>query len=230
MREPIRKKLKESSEADYKAFNCKLNPGVDPDRVLGVRLPVLRGIAKEIAKGDFRKYIHQLPQDCFFEERMIHGMILGYCKVDWKDWCDLVEGFVPHIKDWATCDSGAMTMKAIKKHHEKGWSFLQQFLQSGEEFSRRFGAVMLLAHYVREDYIDRVLEAYDKIDKEPYYVMMAVAWGISHCYVAFPEKTEAFLRKGSLDVKTHNKAIQKIRESNRVDREEKERLRGMKRT
>lgn len=229
MRDRILEKLRESSEREYKAFNQKLNPGVDPDTVLGVRIPVLRAIAKELAKGDFRKYIDQLPEDCYFEERMIHGVILGYCKVPWQDWCTLVEAFVPHIKDWATCDSAAMTMKFIKKHPQEGWDFLQQFLDSEKEFYRRFGVVMLLANYIREDYIDKILSAYEKIDREPYYVMMAVAWGISHCYVSYPDKTEAFLRRGSLDVKTHNKAIQKIRESNRVGDAEKERLKEMKR-
>lgn len=229
MREEIYKRLQNSSEEGYKKFSCKLNPTVDPDSVMGVRIPVLRALAKELAKGDFREYIQELPEDCAFEERMIHGMILGYCKVSWEEWCQLVEGFVPHIKDWATCDSAAMTMKIIQKHPEEGWTFLQQFLSDKGEYARRFGAVMLLANFIREDYADRVLAAYEEMDREPYYVMMAVAWGVSHCYTAFPQKTEQFLKKESLDVKTHNKAIQKIRESYRVDREDKDRLKEMKR-
>ena len=63
----------------------------------------------------------------------------------------------------------------------------------------------------------------------PDYVKMAAAWAVSVCYVKFPEKTEVFLRKNLLDDFTHNKAIQKIRESYRVSKEEKERLKELRR-
>ena len=83
---------------------------------------------------------------------------------------------------------------------------------------------------VKEGYMwDRVLEILGKVHHEGYYVKMAAAWAVSVCYVKFPEKTEVFLRKNLLDDFTHNKAIQKIRESYRVSKEDKERLKELRR-
>ena len=58
---------------------------------------------------------------------------------------------------------------------------------------------------------------------------MAVAWAVSVCYVKFPEKTRAFLENNSMDDFTQNKSIQKIRESYRVSKEEKDALKELKR-
>ncbi len=58
---------------------------------------------------------------------------------------------------------------------------------------------------------------------------MANAWLVQVCYVKYPEKTRHFLENSALDDFTHNKAIQKIRESYRVSREEKEELKLLKR-
>ena len=46
---------------------------------------------------------------------------------------------------------------------------------------------------------------------------------------SFPEKTQKLLKENSLDDWTHNKTIQKIRESLRISKEEKEMLKTWKR-
>jgi len=80
MVEEIRKKLHELSEEDYKTFNQKLLPGVE--HVLGVRLPAMRKLAKEVAKGDFRSYLDEAAEkigaDSIHEEIMLQGLVLGY--------------------------------------------------------------------------------------------------------------------------------------------------------
>lgn len=93
---------------------------------------------------------------------------------------------------------------------------------------------MYAGFFVNQEFLERVLAVLEnikgeKITGEAYYVKMAVAWAVSVCYVKFPEITEKFLQKNSLDAFTHNKAIQKIRESYRVSKEAKERLQTMKR-
>lgn len=229
MREEVLKKLKAKRDENYKSFNTKLIPGVDLSKVLGVRLPDIRTIAKEVAKGDYQAYIKELPKDCYYEERMVHGMVLGYGKLTWEEWKKLTPAFVKHIHDWATCDSCSSGMKIIKKNREEGWDYLQQFLGAKGEYEVRFGITMLMDHYCKEsEYTDRIIEAVRAIDRDDYYIMMARAWLISVMYVHFPEKTEKLFTDGVLDKVTHNKAIQKIRESNRVDACDKERLNAMK--
>jgi len=228
MRKDILDRLKKEKAGEgYKEFNKKIIPGIDTGKVIGVRVPVLRSIAGELAKSDFRTYINELPGDCMYEERMLHGMILGYAKIDWDEWCGMVRDFVPYIRDWATCDSCAMGMKLIRKHPDEGWKFLQEFLRSEGEYSCRFGIVMLLAHYVNagnEKYIGQILREMEKADTRRYYVMMAVAWAVSACYIRFPEATEKLLAAGKLDAVTQNNAVQKIRDSYRVSQEDKDRM------
>ena len=88
---------------------------------------------------------------------------------------------------------------------------------------------MLLSHFVDEEHIDSVLRLMEGVRHEGYYAKMVVAWTLSVCYVKFPEKTEKILRNGSLDNFTQNKTIQKIRESYRVSKEDKQRLNLLKR-
>ena len=117
----------------------------------------------------------------------------------------------------------------MKKNQEEWFSFLEPYLNSSQEYEIRFAVVCLLDFFVQEAFIDRILNCFSDIHHEGYYVKMAVAWAVSVCYVKFPEKTEDFLLKNTLDDFTHNKAIQKIRESYRVSKEEKERLNQWKR-
>ena len=97
------------------------------------------------------------------------------------------------------------------------------------EFVARFGIVMLLDHFITDTYIDEVLQVLDEVSHDGYYVKMAVAWAISICYVKFEEKTMVLLRENTLDDFTYNKSLQKITESYRVTKEDKARIRSMKR-
>lgn len=236
VREEILQELMAAKDEAYKEFNCRLIPGVDIDKVIGIRIPKVRTVAKKLAKENFREYIDQLPRDCMYEERMIHGMAIGYATHDYDEWEEAVSQFIPYIHDWATCDSCASTMKIVRKEPERGMRFLRSLLKADGEFKKRFGLVMIMDHFVNGSapdrdpkYIKSILNDAAAVDTEKYYVMMAVAWLISVCFVKFPEETEELLQSGRLDDVTQNKAIQKIRESYRVPKEEKERLKELKR-
>ena len=112
-------------------------------------------------------------------------------------------------------------------------SFYQQmssaFGADRREFVARFGIVMLLDHFITDTYIDEVLQVLDEVSHDGYYVKMAVAWAISVCYVKFEKETMALLLDNALDDFTYNKSLQKITESFRVSKEDKARIRKMKR-
>lgn len=229
--EEIRNRLKNLAEEDYKAFNQNLLPGVE--HVLGVRIPALRMIAKEIAKEEFRTYLDEaetkINESSYHEELTIQGLVLGYAKMNKEERAAYLDAFVPKISNWAICDTSTMNLKFMQKEKDYWYSYLMRYRESESEFELRFLLVALLAHFVDAEHIDEILQICDTTQHEGYYVKMAAAWLISVCYVKFPEETERFLENNQMDDFTHNKSIQKIRESFRVSKEDKDRLNQLKR-
>ena len=100
--EEIRKQLDMLSEPDFREFTAGLMPGVR--NVLGVRLPALRRIAKQEARGNWKEYFEQALDDSY-EEIMLQGMVIGYLKEDLDVVQGLIRDFVPKIDNWSVCDS-----------------------------------------------------------------------------------------------------------------------------
>lgn len=222
----IRKQLEQLAEPEFQQFTSKLLPGVE--HILGVRLPLLRRMARQIAKGDWKTYFCHASDDSY-EEVMLQGMVVGYARGDLQEKREFLETFIPKINNWSVCDSVCSTIKLARSQPAEFWEFLQQYLNSREEFQIRFGLVQLLDYYVNETYLERVLEAVQQVQQEAYYVNMAQAWVISICYREFPEATLPVLKKNTLNDFTHNKAIQKITESLKVSGEKKELVKTLRR-
>jgi 3-methyladenine DNA glycosylase AlkD len=226
MNQTIRERLVDLAEEDYRKFSSSLIPG--EDKLLGVRLPHLRELAKEIAKGDWREYLNN-AQDEYYEEIMLQGLVIGYAKASPEELLKYTALFIPKIRNWGVCDSFCTGLKLAKKHPEIVWDFIQPYLKSDKEFEIRFAVIMMLAHFINDGYIVRVIESLDRIRHEGYYVKMGVAWAVSVCYIKYPEKTMAYLKNCELDDFTFNKSLQKILESYRVDPDSKTVIRSMKR-
>ena len=218
------KLLKSMGEEKYKAFSLSLMPG--EDKAFGVRIPALRKIAKSISKGDYKGFIF-VCKDEYFEEIMIKGFVIGLIKNE-DELLEETEKFIPLIRNWSLCDGFCSALKAADKNKNLFMPLIKNCLESKEEYTLRFAIVMLLDHYIDDEHIDFVLQAYENISSEYYYVKMAVAWGVSMCYIKYPEKTMALIEKGSLDTFTHNKSIQKICESLRVEKDVKIFLKNFK--
>lgn len=218
--------LKENAEPEFRDFSASLIPA-GGGKLLGVRLPVLRKLSAKIAKGDWEDYFLHAPE-VYTEHTMLKGFLLGYIK-DIDVLLQYLKLYIPKINNWAVCDSPLSGLKLIRKHQEKVWSFLQDYIEDKREFYARAAACLLMCFFVDDKYIDETLLALSRMKAEGYYRQMGVAWAISVCYVKFPAKTEEFLKEKTLDVFTHNKAISKIRESFRVGKADKERLQALKR-
>lgn len=221
----IRGQIEVLAEPQYQTFTSKLLPGVS--NILGVRLPNLRKIAKEIAKGDWRTYLNNASDESY-EEIMLQGMVIGYVKSSLQELIPFIEKFIHKIDNWSVCDSFCSGLKVTKIYKEEMWLFLQSYFQKAGEFEVRFGVVMLLNYYLDEVYIEPVCKIFDDIRHDGYYVKMAVAWAISIYYIRFPEAMEAYLKNNKLDDFTYQKSLQKICESRAVDNIAKERIRKMK--
>lgn len=224
--ENIRQKLFEMQDKKYQQFHSGLCPNVDD--IIGVRIPELRKLAKQIAKENAQEYL-ELTQKKYYEERMLQGFIIGYMKSDLEERLKYLDQFVPVIDNWAICDCCCSTFKFTNKYPKEMWNYIQKYLSSNKEFELRFAIIMLMDYYLTEEYIDKVLKIYDNIQNEGYYVKMGVAWAISMAYVKFPEKTMKLLKNNHLDNFTYNKAIQKMIESYRIDEKTKQILKEMKR-
>lgn len=226
MKQTIRAQLLELAEPEYQKFSSKLLPNID--NVLGVRLPKLRKLAKQIAKEEGKEFLIR-AEDFYFEELMPQGFVIGYLKEDIETVLELVADFVPKINSWSVCDSFCSSLKIAKENEVRVWEFLQPYFSSQKEYEVRFGVVMLLIYFMKEEYLDKIFEILDEIRQDGYYVKMAVAWEVSMCYVNFPERTLAYLKENRLDDFTYHKSLQKIVESLKVSKEEKFFIKSLKR-
>ena len=223
----VKKILLSHKDSKYSEFSSGLIPG--ENAIIGVRLPVLRKIAREIANGDYRDYLENSCNDmCYFEEIMLNGMVIGCLKVEDDVFWKLVSDFVPLINNWSVNDSFCAGLKRISTQRDFGWDFLQKYLNSSREFELRFGIVMLMNYFLVEDYADRAIALVASKRHDGYYARMAIAWVMATAYTKFPKATIDAMNSRKFDDWTYNKSIQKMLESNRIRAEEKSVLRKMK--
>lgn len=227
MKEEIKKKLFELRDEKYKEFHSRLCPGTD--NIIGVRVPVLRKFAKDLAKEyDIEKLLEEIDNE-YYEEIMLQGMLIGLSKADFNVVLSYIEKFVPKIDNWAVCDVFCGGLKVTNKHKKEMWDFLGKYLKSNKEFEIRFGVVMILSYYIDKEYLLEDFRVFNSITNDAYYVQMAVAWAVSVCLVKFYDETVKYLKTCTLDKFTYNKSIQKAIESYRITDKQKDELRKMKR-
>lgn len=123
MEDEIRKKIFELADSKYKEFHSGLCP--DTNNIVGVRVPILREYAKELAKGDFRKYLANAKEN-YYEEVMLQGMVIGLAKMELDERLKYIESFVPKIDNWAVCDTFCAGLKFVNKDKEAMWEFLRK--------------------------------------------------------------------------------------------------------
>lgn len=213
------------ADKSYQIFMKRLLPGTE--NILGVRLPELRKLSKEIVKGEWSSFLEK-GEEKYFEQVMLKGMVIGNLEIEFDEWIKYIIEFVPKITNWSICDSFCSSLKMTKKYSEKMWSFIKSCLKEENEFSVRFGLVMMLDYFIKEDYLDEIFLLLEDIKNEAYYVKMAAAWTVSSCYIRYPVRTMEFLKKGKLEQQIFQKALQKIVESNSVKEEEKVKIKEMK--
>lgn len=224
--EEVNKRLMELAEEKNAKRSGTIIPGAKP--ILGARVPALRKLAKQIAKENYREFLEQCKEN-YFEEQMLKAFVLGYARDDIETLLSYADRFVPGIQDWCVNDGFCQTFSVARKHRETVFAWLLPYVNEQKEYSQRMAAVLLMSHFLTDEYIDPVLEVLNQLSCDAYYTKMGVAWCVATAYAKFPKETYAFLLDNGLDDWTYNKAIQKMRESFRVSPEDKEMLRNMKR-
>lgn len=218
----LREELLNLKDPMCQEFNSKLIPNIPKDKVLGIKIPELRKLAKKYK--DKKEYLDDLPHK-YNEENILHGLIIAEIK-DYNEFIEEMEKFLPYIDNWMVCDT--ISPKVVKKHKDELLNKIKVWIKSKETYTIRFGLRMLMNYYLDSDYKKEYLNLPLKIKSNEYYVNMMIAWYYATALAKQYDDTIKIIENKKLDTWVHNKTIQKAKESFRVSKEQKEYLNQLK--
>lgn len=209
----------------YQAFQSKLIPTIDPQTVIGVRMPALRKLAREIAGTPVAEgFLQELPHR-YYEENNLHGLLISAIP-DYDGAVAALETFLPYVDNWATCD--LLSPKAFRKHPPELRKQIRRWVEDAHTYTVRFGLGMLMSFYLDEGFQMEDLDLAAGVRREEYYVKMMAAWYFATALAKQYDAALPYLRQRRLDRWTHNKTIQKAVESYRITPEQKDELRSLR--
>ena len=208
----------------YQEFSKRI---VVYDDVLGIKVDVLKKIAKEISKGDYKDFIENNNSN-IYELILIEGLMYGYLKISFLELKEYLDKYILKLKSWGQVDSVVANLKIFKKNDKDGFIYAKKLIRNKNNFIKRFGIILLLDYYLHDKYIDKVLELISSIKTSDYYVKMAIAWLMSTAYIKYKEKTLVYLVNIKDDF-IYNKTLSKIVESRRISDKEKKFIKSLKR-
>lgn len=218
-------KLLNLQDKSFADFQAGLLPEIERSSIIGVRLPILRDVAKELIKdGSSKELMKNLPHK-FFEENLLHSIFISEMK-DYDECVTETDRFLPFVDNWAVCDT--MSPKSFKKNREKLLIKIKSWGESREVYTCRFGIKMLMNHFLDGDFREELLQIPASVKSGEYYVNMMIAWFFATALAKQWEPTVKYLENRSLSAWVHNKTIQKARESFRITAEQKTYLKSLK--
>ena len=219
-------RLKTLQDPPYAAFQRKLLHTVAPDRLIGVRTPALRALAREIAgTPEAEKFLSRLPH-AYFDENQLHAFLLAREK-DFARCVDRVEAFLPFVDNWATCDQ--LSPPVFRRHRAELLPLIRRWLHSSHPYTVRFAMGMLMQHYLDDAFDPEYPALVAAVRSDAYYVNMMAAWYFATALAKQYDAALPYLQEHRLPEWTHNKALQKAQESNRIAPEKKRYLKTLRR-
>lgn len=221
----IYERLTALSDSEYKKFHSALIPNVAPDRIIGVRTPLVRALAKEISGTPMAQaFLSELPHE-YYEENNLHAFLIEKIR-DHDKLISELERFLPYIDNWATCDS--LRPKALGKYPRKTVEMAFAWMKSKHTYTVRYGIGVLMNLFLGDNYDPAYPEAVAAVKSDEYYVNMMRAWYFATALIEHYDDIVKILESGRLDTFTHNKTISKSRESYRIAPEKKEYLKALR--
>ncbi len=221
----IQERLFALKDDKYRDFNSSLIPTLDKELVIGVRVPALRKLAKELKGGRLAEdFIASLPHH-YQEENLLHALLINETK-DFDLCMEELEVFLPFVDNWAVCDM--LGPKVMGKNKEELLKRIHLWLASRHTYTVRFAIGMLMSHFLDEDFREEYLGLVAGVESEEYYVRMMQAWYFATALAKQYDSAVKYIEGHRLESWTHNKSIQKARESFRVSPEHKEYLKTLK--
>jgi 3-methyladenine DNA glycosylase AlkD len=218
----IRDELFSMSDQKYKAFSEKLTPTVSPDRIIGIRIPDLRAYAKRLHREGHAASLFDSAPHKYFEEDNLHAFLIEHIK-DFDACIRELERFLPHIDNWASCDS--LRPKALTKDKELLLRKIKVWLASPHEYTVRFAIECLMLYYLDGAFTPEIHKLVAGVDREEYYIRMMVAWYFATSLAKRWEDTIEYITTERLEPWVHAKTIQKACESYRLTNDQKQYLR-----
>ena len=223
--EQIVKALFAARDEKYREMQIKIVPTVAAERIIGVRTPYLREMAKRIyGDGETEAFLRDLPHG-YFDEDQLHAFLISREK-DFERCVGQVEAFLPYVDNWATCDQ--MSPGVFRREKERLLPYIERWIKSGRTYAVRFGIGMLMQHFLDEGFDGRYPEMVAGVRSEEYYVRMMIAWFFATALAKQYDRVIPYIEGRRLEDWTHNKAIQKSVESYRIPGERKEYLRTLR--
>jgi 3-methyladenine DNA glycosylase AlkD len=223
----IQARLLSLRDENYRRFQCRLMPTVDPAQVIGVRTPALRTLSREIAKDAdaTQAFLAVLPHT-YYEENNLHAFLLMREK-QFDRAVAQIEQFLPHIDNWATCDS--LRPPCFATHTEELRPFIDRWLSDAHPYTVRFGIECLMCYYLDKHFTPDTMAAVAAVRREEYYANMMVAWYFAAALAKRWDDALPYLQENRRSPWVHSKTIQKACESFRVSEGQKDALRKMRR-
>ena len=220
--ELVRKILFDNQDLKYRDFNSKLIPNINKEKIIGVRMPIIRNIAKDIKDSNYvDEFLNELPHK-YQEENILHGILLSIKYKDIEILLDKLDKFLIYVDNWAVTD--IISPKLFKKYPDKVYDYIKIWVGSNNEYVIRFGIVSLLQFYLDDNFNMDVLELVKRIDSDYFYVKMAIAWFYSFALIKQYDATIKLFEDMELNKWIHNKSIQKAIESYRISDDKKDYL------
>ncbi len=224
-RDPIQAQLFSQRDDAYQVFNSRLIPTIEKERVIGVRTPILRRLAKELFGSEEADcFMRRLPH-VYFEENQLHAFLIEQIR-DFDVCIAAIDAFLPYVDNWATCDQLNPKLLAAKPHE-----LLTQigvWLASPHPYSKRYAIGRLMKHFLGERYMSAYPEAVATVKHEDYYVRMMQAWYFAELAAMRYEEALPWFEERRLGRWIHNKALQKACESLKIPDERKAYLKSLK--
>ena len=211
----------------FRDFQAPLFPGVEKERIIGVRTPAIKKLAKELYGSETaNKFLETLPH-YYFDENQLHAFLISLIK-DYKTCLKEVDRFLPYVDNWGTCDQ--LSPKVFAKHKDELIVDIKRWIKSKHVYTVRFAIGMLLGLYLDESFKEEYLELVSKVKSDEYYINMMIAWYFATALAKQWDASIKYIKDKDLDPWVHNKTIQKAVESYRITAEQKEYLRSLKTT
>lgn len=225
MEKSYQKRLFELRDVEYASFQAKLTPTVPFELFIGVRVPKVRLLARELLKNPgYETFLEELPHK-YYDENMLHGLLISGIS-DFDKCVSLVDKFLPYVDNWAVCD--IMSPKVFAKHKSELLVKIREWASSDDVYTCRFGLEMLMSHFLDKDFDPSYLKIVVAARGDDYYVKMMVAWFFATALAKQWDASIPYIENRKLAAWTHNKTIQKAIESFRITDEQKKYLRTLK--
>lgn len=216
--------LQSLQDVKYRDFQSKLIPTIDQSTIIGVRMPDLRKLAKKIDEKQAQIFMQDLPHT-YYEENMLQSILISNMK-NYDDCIDHLERFLPFVDNWAVCD--CISPKIFTKNTDKLIEKIKLWAKSSHTYTVRVAICLLMKYFLDEKFKVEYLNIVTQIKSEEYYVKMMVAWFFATALAKQWDDVIFALEDNLLDEWTHNKTIQKARESFRITPEQKQYLKSLK--